>query len=103
MAARFAAYTVRGTEFYGREQARFVLHLQHDPQAVLALATRNWDVQRAPQDVRVLLEAAQAAGQPKAAIPVLAFLRQTGLQDPVIDPLARDVEAQVNRRPGSGP
>jgi tetratricopeptide (TPR) repeat protein len=103
MAARFAAYIVRGTEFYGREQARFVLRLQHDPQAALVLATRNWEVQRAPQDVRVLLEAAQAAGQPKAALPVLTFLRQTGLQDPLIEPLARDLEAQINRRPGSGP
>ena len=103
MAARFAAYSVRGTEFYGRERARFVLHLQRDPLAALELATRNWEVQRAPQDVRVLLEAAQAAGKPKAALPVLAFLRQTGLQDPFIEPLARDIEAQINRRPGSGP
>jgi Tfp pilus assembly protein PilF len=103
MAARFAAYTVRGSEFYGREQARFVLHLQRDPKAALDLATRNWETQRAPQDARILLEAAQAAGQPKAALAVLAFLRQTGLQDPIIEPLARDLDAQISRRPGSAP
>ena len=39
----------------------FALHLEHDPQSALDLAQRNWQLQRAPWDARVLLEAALAA------------------------------------------
>lgn len=95
MAARFAAYTQRGSDYYGREQVRFALYLQHDARGALALAERNWEAQRAPWDARVLLEAARAAGQPQAAVPVLAFLQQTKLQDPVIEPIARELQAQL--------
>jgi len=52
------------------------------------MAKRNWDVQRAPWDARVFLEAAEAARQPRAAAPVLAFLQKTKLQDPVIESVA---------------
>jgi Tfp pilus assembly protein PilF len=99
MAARFEALAQRGSDYYGREQARFALHLQHDPKTALDLAQRNWRVQRAPGDARVLLEAAQAANQPQAAAPVLAFLEQTRLQDPVIEPLARQLRAQLGATP----
>lgn len=95
MAARFEALRQRGSEFFGREQSRFVLHLQRDPRTALALAQRNWEVQREPWDARVYLEAAQAAGDPAAAAPVLAFLRQSKLEDPVIDALARTLEARI--------
>ena len=102
MAARFATYVQRGSEFYGREQVLFALHLQKDPQGALELAKRNWEVQRAPWDARVFLEAARAAKQPQAAAPVLAFLRQTKLQDPIIEPLARELEAQMTGRLAAG-
>jgi Tfp pilus assembly protein PilF len=95
MAARFEALAQRGSDYYGREQVRFALALQHDPQAALALAQRNWQVQRAPWDARVFLEAAQAANQGEAAAPVLAFLEQTRLQDPIIEALARQLRAQL--------
>ncbi len=95
MGARFEALTQRGSDYYGREQARFALHLQRDPQRALDLAQRNWQMQREPWDARVLLEAAQAARQPQAAVPVLMFLEQTKLQDPVIEPLARQLRLQL--------
>jgi len=95
MGARFAALKERGSDYFGREQVRFALYLQHDPHAALDLAQRNWEVQRAPWDARVLLEAAQAAGQPQAAFAALAFLRKTGLQDPIIEPLARRIDAEL--------
>ena len=95
MGARFAALTQRGSDYFGREQVRFALYLQHDPRAALDMAERNWEVQRAPWDARVLLEAAQAAHQPQAALPALAFLRKTKLQDPMIEPLARQMEAAL--------
>ena len=50
----------------------------------LALARANWDVQREPWDVRVLLESALAANEPSAAEPALTFLDANHLQDPRI-------------------
>jgi uncharacterized protein (TIGR02996 family) len=97
MAARFEALTQRGSDYYGREQVRFALYLQHDPDTALALALQNWKVQRAPWDARVLLEAAKAAGRPAAAAEAIAFLAQTRLQDPVIEPLANELRASRGR------
>ena len=95
MAARFEALTQRGDDFYGREQVRFALHLQHDPATALDLAQRNWQVQRAPWDVRVFLEAALAARNPNAAAQVLAFIDETRLQDPIIEAMAQQLRAQL--------
>jgi tetratricopeptide (TPR) repeat protein len=89
MAARFDALRQRGSDYFGREEARFALQLQHDPQTSLALAQQNWEFQRAPWDARVLLEAALAAHQPRAAAAAVAFVEQTRLQDPVVQSLAR--------------
>ena len=95
MGARFEALAQRGSDFYGREQVRFALYLKHDPREALALAQRNWQAQRAPADIRVFLEAAQAASAPRAAAPVLAFLERTKLEDPIIEHLARELREQV--------
>jgi hypothetical protein len=70
---------------------RFALHLKHDPQDALMQASRNWQVQRGPWDARVYLEAALAARDARAAAPVLTFLRQTKLQDPVVESLVQDL------------
>lgn len=103
MGARFEALSQRGSDYFGREQVRFALYLQHDPNTALEVATRNWQVQRAPWDARVFLEAARAANQPQAAAAVLAFLNDTKLQDPVIVPLARQLEAQLKTRSAAMP
>lgn len=95
MAARLEALALRGSDYYGREQARFALQLQHDPQTALEMARRNWQVQRAPWDARVLLEAALAAHEPQAAAEVLTFLEQTHLQDPIIAPLADELRGLI--------
>src|SRR6202789_2174562 len=100
MAARFEALTLRGSDFFGREQARFALELQHDPQAALDMARRNWQVQREPWDTRLLLEAAAAAGQPQAANEALDFLQKAKLEDPIVEPLARRLRAQLNAPSG---
>ncbi|MGH8209843.1 MAG: tetratricopeptide repeat protein [Steroidobacteraceae bacterium] len=94
MGARFEALIQRGSDYFGREQVRFALYLKHDPQDALNLAQRNWELQRAPWDARVFLEAALAAHQPQAAAPVLRFLRETKLEDPIIEALTRQLEAQ---------
>ncbi len=104
MAARFEALRLRGSEYFGREESRFALRLQHDPEAALDLALRNWQVQRAPWDARVVLEAALAAKQPQAATPVLDFLDETHLEDPIIEPMARELRTQLGAatRTGTG-
>ena len=99
MAARFEALTLRGSDFFGREQARFALELQHDPQTALEMARRNWQVQREPWDTRLLLQAAKAAGRPEAAAEALDFLMKAKLQDPVIEPLASELRDRLGAAP----
>jgi tetratricopeptide (TPR) repeat protein len=103
MAARFQALALRGSDFFGREQARFALELQHDPQAALDLARRNWQVQREPWDTRLLLEAALAAQQPQAANDALAFLQRNKLEDVIIEPLARELRTKLTAADGAAP
>ena len=56
-----------GSARHQREQARFLLEVRRDPPAALQAATDNWQHQREPEDVRLLLTAARAAGDPDAA------------------------------------
>lgn len=80
MARRFAALDQRGSSVFRREEAGFALHVQHDPLRALKLAEENWTVQRAPEDMRVLLEAALAAHESGAAQPALDQLARSHLQ-----------------------
>ncbi|MEO6801365.1 MAG: tetratricopeptide repeat protein [Rhodanobacter sp.] len=100
MQARFAAMDRRGSHVYRREEAGFELHLRHDPAGALKLAEQNWTVQRAPEDMRIYLEAAVAAGQPQAAKPVLDLLAESHLQDPPVNRLVDKIAA--TRTPDDG-
>jgi uncharacterized protein (TIGR02996 family) len=93
LSARFDASHLRGDTVHRREEARFALGLLHDAPRALALAKANWDVQREPWDVRVLLESALAAHDPAAARPALDFIDQSHLEDPVIRALAARLRA----------
>jgi len=79
--AAFAAETQRGEAVHRREQARFLLEVEDQPKLSLAAAIENWAVQREPDDVLVLVNAAKAAGSPAAAEPALNFVRSQGLRD----------------------
>jgi len=87
MAARFEAYRQRGDDSFGREEARFLLQVANEPDAALAAALRNFDRQKEAADARLVLEAAQAAKQPRAAAPVVAFVTRSKLSDARIDAL----------------
>lgn len=95
MAERFEAMAERGSHVYRREQARFVLELQHEPARALGIALENWKTQRAPEDVRILLASALAADQPGAAEPALDFLDHTHMSAPPIDALASRLRAEL--------
>lgn len=82
--ARFDAAALRGDAVHLREQARFTLHLRGDVRAALALARRNWQVQKELADTRILLEAGLAARDRAALQPVLRWIRAQGLQDVVV-------------------
>jgi tetratricopeptide (TPR) repeat protein len=84
-----AAFTVeeqRGDAVHRREQARFLLDVSHQPKAALTAALENWRVQREPDDLLILLRAAQAADQPQAARPALSFIGRSHIEDVRLDP-----------------
>jgi tetratricopeptide (TPR) repeat protein len=86
--AAFAAEEQRGEAVHRREQARFLLEVEDQPAAALAVALENWAVQREPDDVLVLVSAAKAAGNPAAARPALDFVRAHGQSDARVDMLS---------------
>jgi tetratricopeptide (TPR) repeat protein len=88
---RFAVARARGDRVHQREQARFTLFLLKKPTEALRLAQANWQVQREPADVRILLECALAA-DPAAADPVIAWLKDSRLQDVNVDALRRQLQ-----------
>jgi Tfp pilus assembly protein PilF len=79
--AAFAAELQRGEAVHRREQARFLLEVEDQPQRSLAAALENWTVQHEPDDVLALVNAARAAGNPAAAEPAFEFVRTQGLRD----------------------
>jgi tetratricopeptide (TPR) repeat protein len=93
---RFDAARLRGDTVHQREESRFALHLEHQEKRALTLAQANWEVQREPADARVLLEAAQTAGNIAAAAPVLAWMRNNRVEDVRLQPLALDLGRAAN-------
>ena len=82
----FAIEEQRGEAVHRREQARFLLDIEHRPAAALTAAQENWRAQREPDDLLILLRAARAAARPDAAAPVMQFLTQEHLQDRRLEP-----------------
>jgi Tfp pilus assembly protein PilF len=97
LAARFDASRLRGDVVHRREEARFWLDLKDSPSRALPLAVANWEVQREPADVRILLDSARAARQPRAAAAALAWLDETKLEDPFIAKTAAELRAMGTR------
>jgi Tfp pilus assembly protein PilF len=77
LADRFAAAALRGERLHMGEEARFLLDLKGDAAAAVAVGLENWKEQREPRDALVVLEAAVAARDAKAAAPVLKWLDET--------------------------
>jgi len=74
---RFAAASLRGERLHMGEEARYLLDLKGDARGALAVGLDNWKDQREPRDALVVLEAAVAAKDAKAAAPVLRWLEET--------------------------
>ena len=91
--ARFDAARLRGDTSHRKEEARFALALNGDVPLALKLAGENWAEQREAADARVLLEAALAARDRRAAAPVLKWLDDNRFEDVRLRPLAERVKA----------
>jgi Tfp pilus assembly protein PilF len=89
--ARFNAATQRGDSVHQREQARYELQVRGNAKTALALAQRNWAVQKESADMRVLLEAALKAGDKAAAKPVLDWVARNAVEDVAVQRLARQL------------
>jgi len=85
---RFAAAKLRGDTTHRAEEARFQLRLRKNPALAVQLAAANYQVQREPRDLRVLLEAALAAGNADAAKPARDWLQSSGFEDARLRALA---------------
>lgn len=85
--ARFDASRQRGDRVHMREEARFTLHLLGEAPAALRLAQENWGIQKEPADLRLLLEAAVAAGDEPTQRTAGRWLAATGLEDVHLRPL----------------
>ena len=90
---RFAASRARGDRIHLREEARFVLAIKNSPDEAVNLARDNWDVQKEPLDARILLEAAVAARQPKAARDIVSWVSTHQLQSEKLTQLVAQVRA----------
>lgn len=88
LAARYETARARGDQLHLREEARFLLHVRRQPTEALALASKNWQIQKEPADLRILLEAANAAKQRAEATLALAWLDRTQLEGRVLARLA---------------
>jgi hypothetical protein len=91
LSARYAAAQLRGDTVHQQEEARFALQVQGDPKKALWLSQENWKVQREPRDARIFLEAAIALKDIKAAQPVLQWLEQSQIEDPLLIVLGKQL------------
>lgn len=92
LAARFEAAAQRGDTVHQREQARFELKLRRDATTALALARKNWAVQKETADMRIYLEAALATRYPGAAKPVIDWIATHHIEDVVAARLIRQLQ-----------
>lgn len=82
MGARFAAVTQRGSDYFGREQVRFALHLQRDPQAALDMAKRNWKLSERPGMRAYSLKRRKPPVNPRRRLPCSLFCARRSCRIP---------------------
>ena len=84
MAARFDAARRRGDSMHRREEARFRLAVEGDSRGALTLARDNWNVQREPADLRILVDAARAANDAPTLRLATDWIAKTRLEDKAV-------------------
>ncbi|MEO8485391.1 MAG: hypothetical protein ABI585_03545 [Betaproteobacteria bacterium] len=81
LAARFDATRRRGDGVHRREEARYALAVENDPARAAGLARANFDVQKEPADLRILVDAALAARDERALEVARRWIARSGVND----------------------
>ncbi|MGD1926315.1 MAG: hypothetical protein ACFB03_19330 [Paracoccaceae bacterium] len=68
-----------------REEARFLLDVVRAPDRAVDVAIANWAVQKEPEDLLLLVQAAASAGDLTLAAPALAHRDAFGIEDVRVD------------------
>lgn len=89
MRAGFKAMHARGEALHIREEARYRLAAGDPIEKIIPLAQKNWAIQHEPWDARILIDSANRAGDSRLAKPVKVWLKQTGMKDARLPPVAR--------------
>jgi tetratricopeptide (TPR) repeat protein len=89
LAARFDAARRRGDSLHRREEALYTLAILGDARAALKLARENWQVQKEPADLRILVAAALAARDAQALDEARAWIASHKLEDASIAALLK--------------
>ncbi|ROZ64198.1 hypothetical protein EEB15_28820 [Ramlibacter sp. WS9] len=79
---RFTDAAKRGDRLHEQEGARFALDVEGNATQAVDLATRNYQDQKEPRDAEILMRAALAAKQPRAASPAVSWFRTNKYEDP---------------------
>ncbi len=79
---RFTDAAKRGDRLHEQEGARFALDVEGNATQAVDLATRNYQDQKEPRDAEILMRAALAAKQPRAASPAVSWYRTNKYEDP---------------------
>ncbi len=79
--ARFQENRLRGNVVHRREEARFELLLEGHRGLAVTLAKANWEVQREPADLLILIESALADGDQATVRAAIRWIRGTKLED----------------------
>ena len=89
LAARFDAARRRGDSLHRREEARYTLAILGDAPTALKLARENWQVQKEPADLRILVAAALAARDAQTLEEARAWIDSRKLEDASIATLLK--------------
>ena len=82
LATRVTQNLALGLTAHAREDALYFLLLARDPVRALDRAKVNWALQHEIDDATLLLTAADAAGQPAAALPVMDWIKSNAITVP---------------------
>ena len=91
---RFKAAELRGDKLHEQEAARFELDVEGNATKALGLAAHNFEIQKEPRDAEILMRAALAANQAKAAQTALDWLRTSRYEDPAMSRLATQLASK---------
>ena len=79
--ARYAAAQLCGSNLHARDEALYLLEFGGDQNKALALAQSNWQIQKEPEDTRLLLRAALAAKRQDIVATIQQWLTTQKQQD----------------------